>query len=61
MSEQKWNEFLKSGSVNAYLAYVNEKNLSRKDEIKNENSNSGTNNKRNQYKIKVFTPLFSFL
>ena len=52
MSEQKWNEFLKSGSVNAYLAYVNEKNLSRKDEIKNENSNSGTNNKRNQYRGK---------
>ena len=50
MSKAKWQAFLKSGSVGDYLAYVNEKNLSRKDEMKNENSNSGTNNKRNQYR-----------
>jgi hypothetical protein len=50
MSEMKWQEFLKSGSVNAYLEYINFKNISRKDESENENSNSGTNNKRNQYR-----------
>ena len=50
MSENKWSDFLKSGSVLSYLAYVNEQKNSRKDEVKSENSNSGTDNQRNQYR-----------
>lgn len=50
MNEDKWNEFLKSGSVLAYLSYAAEQKNHRKDEGKSENSNSGTDNQRNQYR-----------
>jgi hypothetical protein len=50
MSENKWNEFLKSGSVLAYLSYVAEQKKLTKDEQKGENSNSGAHNKGNQYR-----------
>lgn len=48
MVENKWNEFLKNGSVLAYLSYAAEQNKSTKDEQKGENSNYGANNKGNQ-------------
>lgn len=47
MDDNKWNEFLKSGSVLAYLNYAAEQKKISKDEQKGENSNSGTNNKGN--------------
>jgi len=50
MSDEKWNEFLKSGSVLAYLSYVAEHKKSHKEEMKIENSNSGIDNQRNQYR-----------
>lgn len=45
----KWNEFLKNGSVLAYLSYAADKR-SQEVENKNENSNSGTYNQGNQYR-----------
>lgn len=50
MGDDKWNEFLKSGSVLAYLSYVAEQNKTTRDEQKGENSNSGINNQGNQYR-----------
>ncbi len=50
MVDDKWNEFLKNGSVLAYLSYVAEQKNYHKDEVKIENSNSGTDNQRNQYR-----------
>ena len=50
MSDDKWNEFLKTGAVLAYLSYAAEQKAKREDEQKSENSNSGVNNKGNQYR-----------
>ena len=50
MNDDKWNEFLKNGSVHAYLSYVAEQKNNQEDERKVENSNSGTDNQRNQYR-----------
>ncbi len=50
MVDDKWNEFLKNGSVLAYLSYVAEQNKKTRDEQKVENSNSGINNQGNQYR-----------
>ncbi|MEE1026449.1 MAG: hypothetical protein U0L55_05540 [Acutalibacteraceae bacterium] len=50
MNDDKWNEFLKNGSVLAYLSYVAEQKNSQEAEGKIENSNSGTDNQRNQYR-----------
>lgn len=46
---EKWEEFLKSGSVLSYLSYASEKNKM-EGESKYENSNSGTDSKGNQYR-----------
>lgn len=48
MSDNKWNEFLKSGSVLAYLNYAAEQKNFKKEEQKGENPNYGTDNKGNQ-------------
>ena len=45
----KWYEFLKSGSVLSYLSYVASKQKSGS-ENKNENTNTGSGNKRDQYR-----------
>ena len=50
MSDDKWNEFLKNGSVLAYLSYAAEQKNYHEEEVKGENSNSGTDNQRNQYR-----------
>ena len=47
---KKWNEFLKNGSVLAYLSYAATKNKSLEEKKNNETSNTRTNNKRNQYR-----------
>ncbi|MBQ4155013.1 MAG: hypothetical protein IJE01_07465 [Clostridia bacterium] len=44
----KWNNFLKNGSVLAYLSYASAKKNALECEKKNETSNAGVNNKRNQ-------------
>ncbi len=50
MYDDKWNEFLKTGSVEDYLAYSAEQKLFKEVESKIENSNSGTDYKGNQYR-----------
>ena len=45
----KWNEFLKNGSVLAYLSYAADKK-SQEEQKKNENTNSGTYYQGNQYR-----------
>lgn len=50
MNDDKWNEFLKTGSVLAYLSYVAEQKAKKEDEIKSENSNSRVDYKGNQYR-----------
>lgn len=46
----KWEAFLKSGTVASYLSYAKEKNKKALEcENKNEPSNSGVNNKGNGY------------
>lgn len=50
MNDDKWNEFLKNGSVLAYLSYVAQQKNNQEDERKIENSNSGTDNQRSQYR-----------
>ena len=50
MNNDKWNEFLKNGSVLAYLSYVAEQKNYHKEENKVENSNSWADNQRNQYR-----------
>ena len=47
MSDNKWNDFLKSGSVSDYLKYKAEQKTLIKDDKKGENSNSWTDNKGN--------------
>ena len=47
----KWNEFLKNGSVLSYLSYVAEKKQKVSGSEKNNAaSNSGVNNKGNKYR-----------
>ncbi len=48
--KDKWNEFMKNGSVLSYLSYVADKNKNLEAENKYENSNSGLDNKGNQYR-----------
>lgn len=48
--KDKWNEFLKNGSVLAYLSYAAENKNSLEGENKYENSNSGSDNQRNEYR-----------
>lgn len=50
MNNAKWDEFLKNGSVLAYISYVAEQKKSREESFKSENTNSGTDNQRNQYR-----------
>lgn len=50
MEDNKWNEFLKTGSVEDYLAYSQEQKLFKEVESKVENSNSGTDYQGNQYR-----------
>jgi hypothetical protein len=49
MSDDKWNLFLKNGSVLSYLSYVADKNkMALECEKKSETSNARTDNKGNQ-------------
>lgn len=48
----KWNDFLKNGSVLAYLSYAAAKKNGLGCENKNEASNSGTDHKGEQYRGK---------
>lgn len=47
MNDDKWNDFLKTGSVKDYLSYIAERDKAGEVETKIENSNSGTDNQRN--------------
>ncbi len=47
---EKWNEFLKNGSVLAYLSYVASIKSPERSEKAGENSNSGTGNKGDGYR-----------
>lgn len=48
----KWNLFLKNGSVLAYLSYASAKKNASEGDNKNETANPGVNNKGNQYRGK---------
>lgn len=44
----KWNEFLKNGSVLSYLSYAAQKKKNEKGENKSATSDTGSDNKRDQ-------------
>lgn len=49
---ERWNEFLKNGSVLAYLSYVSQKRTQTGGEVKNADAGQRLDNKGNQFRGK---------